>query len=569
MPFARYRRDWPTVEVPDRTWPAQRQTTAPLWCSVDLRDGNQALPKPMDQQRKLVLFNLLVEMGFKEVEVGYPSASQTEFDFVRHLITHDLIPDDVTISVFTPARPELIERTMDSVRGAKTAMIHLCAATAPLWRRVVFDIDQQAVLEMTIGSAVQVLRLADSMPTTRMRFQYSPEVFNLTEPEFALRVCNAVTETWSASADRPVTINLPTTVEASTPDVFADQVEWMHRRLERRDAVILSLHPHNDRGTAVATAELGLAAGADRVEGCLFGNGERTGNVCLATMALNLFSVGVDPQLDLSDIDSVRRTVEECTQIPVSLRHPYAGDYVYTAFSGTHQDAINKGLRAIQDVAAHAEQDAGTVPWDVPYLPIDPKDVGRNYESVIRVNSQSGKGGVAYVLASQYGLQLPRGLQVELSRLVQAHADIEGDELTSKDVWELFAREFMHRRDPLRLVDVGSVMTVATPSGAELCMLDEQTVPNLLARLENLGCPVTVKEQSSHVADGGARPRIAAYTHVEAGGRCAWGAALNASETTAAVEALLSAINRAAAVEVGATAWFDALDRRPVALEGP
>jgi 2-isopropylmalate synthase len=442
MPYSRYRPAASRVDVPRtvRSWPDRTLTAAPLWVSVDLRDGNQALAEPMDPDRKSALFSLLVAIGFKEIEIGYPSASQADFDFARRLCVDPQIPDDVTISVFTPARPELIDRTFQAMQGVRNGLIHLCVPTAPMWRSAVLGASRAEVLQMVLRAADQVLRRADTSVKAAggsMRFEFSPEVFNLTEPDYVLEVCNRVTERWDACDDRPVVHNLPATVEVAMPNVYADQIEFMHRNLARRRQVILSVHPHNDRGTGVAAAELAMLAGAQRVEGCLLGNGERTGNVDLVTLALNVFSQGVDPMIDLSAIDQVRRTVEYCTRLPVHPRHPYAGDLVYTAFSGTHQDAIRKGL-ARRQVDAEASQY-----WDVPYLPIDPADVGRTYAAVIRVNSQSGKGGVAYVLESQYGVSLPRAVQVEFSPAVQAVSDTSGTELTGSQLWTLFASEYM------------------------------------------------------------------------------------------------------------------------------
>jgi 2-isopropylmalate synthase len=437
MPYWRYR---PAVDRVDilgagRTWPDRGLTVAPLWVSVDLRDGNQALAEPMDPDRKYALFSLLVRMGFKEIEIGYPSASQADFDFARRLCADPAVPEDVTISVFTPARAELIDRTFEAVKGVCKTLVHLCAPTAPTWRSIVFSASRADMLQLILRAAERVLSCADAAGGENLRFEFSPEVFNLTEPDYVLEVCNAVTQTWDASGDRPVVHNLPATVEIGTPNLYADQIEYMDRNLARREHVILSVHPHNDRGTGVAAAELALMAGAQRVEGCLFGNGERTGNVDLVTLALNLFSQGVDPQIDLSVIDEVRRVVEHCTRLPVHPRHPYAGNLVYTAFSGTHQDAIRKGF---------ARLGAGTQePWDVPYLPIDPRDVGRNYTAVIRVNSQSGKGGVTYLLESQYGLSLPRPVQVEFAALVQAVLDTQGTELSGDELWGLFTAEYV------------------------------------------------------------------------------------------------------------------------------
>jgi 2-isopropylmalate synthase len=446
MPFARYGRDSLADHIragSERSWPAGSIDFAPLWCSVDLRDGNQALPNPMDSGRKLSMFELLVDMGFKEIEVGYPAASETDFEFVRQLIRGGHIPDDVTISVFTPARPELIDRTFESLVGADRALVHLCMATACLWREVVFSMSMNELAKYTLFAAERVARRADELPGMNLRFEYSPETFNATEPEFALRVSNEVAASWDACPDRPVTLNLPSTVEVDSPNVYADQIEWMHRNLDNRESLILSVHPHNDRGTAVAAAELALQAGAERVEGTLFGNGERTGNVCLGTLALNLFSRGVDPQLDFSDIDGIRHVVESCTQMPVHPRHPYVGELVYTAFSGTHQDAIAKGFVALAERSQQTGVTAADISWEIPYLPIDPKDVGRTYESVVRLNSQSGKGGVSHVILSKYGLDMPRGLRIEFSRLVQKATEETGLELNSFQLWDLFKREYL------------------------------------------------------------------------------------------------------------------------------
>ncbi|WP_426511728.1 2-isopropylmalate synthase [Dactylosporangium sp. McL0621] len=447
MPFHRYRPAHERVEVPlqHRSWPGNRLTQAPLWVPVDLRDGNQALAEPMDAERKRRGFQLMVALGFKEIEVGYPSASALDFDFVRLLVKEDLVPDDVTVVVFTAARDDLIARTAEAVDGLGKAVVHLYTATAPVWRDVVLRQDRAGVKRLVTGAAERVLHHTDRLTATRTRFEFSPEVFNLTEPEFVLDVCNAVTAVWDAGPDRPVIHNLPATVEVATPNVYADQIEWMGRHLDRREDVILSVHPHNDRGTGVACAELAMLAGAQRVEGCLFGNGERTGNVDLVTLALNLYTQGVDPMLDLSDIDEVRRTVEYYNRMAVPPRHPYAGDLVYTAFSGTHQDAIAKGLAAQRD----------DEPWQVPYLPVDPADLGRSYEAVIRVNSQSGKGGAAYLLRTAHGLRVPAAMRPEVGRAVQhaSEAFNNGGELTPSELWAVFAAEFM-RDGPMRDAEV-------------------------------------------------------------------------------------------------------------------
>ncbi|HVZ88438.1 MAG TPA: 2-isopropylmalate synthase [Polyangia bacterium] len=429
------------VSLGDRRWPAQVITRAPLWCSTDLRDGNQALIEPMDQARKLRMFETLVRIGFKEIEIAFPAASQVEFDFVRRLIEEDRIPADVTVQVLTQAREELIDRTFASLRGARRAVVHVYNATAPLFRRVVFQKDRAGVLDIATRATGQIRALAAADPATDWGFEYSPETFSATELDFAKEICDAVAETWGATPSRPAIINLPATIERSTPNVYADQIEWMHRNLARREAIILSVHPHNDRGTAVAAAELAVMAGADRVEGCLFGSGERTGNVDLVTLALNLYSQGVDPGLDFSDVDGVRAVAEHCTQLPVHPRHPYAGDLVYTSFSGSHQDAIKKGFAA----RAAGPRDAV---WEMPYLPLDPADVGRTYDAVIRVNGQSGKGGIAYLLSASYGLDLPRRLQIEFARVVQERADTAGGELSPRDLYALLASTYL-REQPI------------------------------------------------------------------------------------------------------------------------
>ncbi|HEX7914873.1 2-isopropylmalate synthase, partial [Rudaea sp.] len=431
-PQTKYR-PFPTVDLPDRQWPNRRLTAAPIWLSTDLRDGNQALFDPMNKAKKLRLFDELVRVGFKEIELGFPAASQIDFDVIRHLIENDLIPDDVTPMVLTQARPELIERTIESVRGAKRAIVHVYNATAPLWRRVVFNMGVEEMLKLVDTQVTLIKRLTDARPGTDWRLQYSPETFSMTELEVSLAACNAATRAWDAGPGRPIIHNLPTTVEVATPNVFADQVEWMHRNLERREHVVLSVHSHNDRGTGVACAELAMLAGAQRVEGCLFGNGERSGNVDIVTLALNLYTEGVHPGLDFSDINATARIAEECTQLPIHPRHPYVGDLVFTSFSGSHQDAIKKGF------AARKEGDF----WEMPYLPIDPADVGRSYESIVRVNSQSGKGGIAYLLERDHGIVLPRRMQIEFSSIVQRHADASETEITSPELWKLFERTYL------------------------------------------------------------------------------------------------------------------------------
>jgi len=444
MPYDKYRPYAYGVELPDRTWPERALTKAPIWCSVDLRDGNQALIDPMDVARKKTMWDLLVALGFKEIEVGFPSASQPDFDFTRLLIEEDLVPDDVWIQVLVQCRDELIERTIESLRGAKKAIVHLYNSTSELQRRVVFREDQAGITGIAVGAAKRCLEALDRLPQTEIRFEYSPESFVGTEMDFALEICERVLDVWQPRPDWKVILNLPATVEMTTPNVYADQFEWFGRNVSRRDSIVLSIHPHNDRGCAVAATELALMAGGERVEGALFGNGERTGNVDIVTLALNLMSHGVDPELDLSDIDGVRRIVEYANQLPVHHRHPYAGELVYTAFSGSHQDAIKKGMEAIE-----AQADGST--WEVPYLPIDPKDVGRTYEAIIRVNSQSGKGGVAYVMKAEHGLDLPRRTQIEFSKVVQRVAESEGGEVTPEQIWACFAEEYL-RPGPLEIV---------------------------------------------------------------------------------------------------------------------
>src|SRR6187401_3392224 len=454
MPFHRYRPFTP-IDLPDRTWPSNVITKAPRWLSTDLRDGNQALIDPMTPARKHKMFDLLVQLGYKEIEIGFPSASQTDFDFVRQLIEQDKIPDDVVVSVLTQAREDLIERTAESIVGAKTATIHMYNATAPLFRRVVFHVDKAECVALATRGTELVMKYAEQyLGDVEFGYQYSPEIFTGTEMEFAVEICNAVMDVWQPGPGREIILNLPATVEMATPNVYADQIEWFSRHIRNREHVAISLHPHNDRGTATAATELAMMAGADRVEGCLFGHGERTGNVDLVTLGMNLFSQGIDPQVDLGDIDEVRRTVEYCTNLPVHPRHPYAGDLVYTAFSGSHQDAIKKGLEDLDKKAAALGVPVGELPWEAPYLPIDPKDVGRTYEAVIRVNSQSGKGGVAYILKAEHKLDLPRRAQIEFSRVVQEHTDAEGGEMTPEQIWTAFSSEYLDRVTPLKLNSV-------------------------------------------------------------------------------------------------------------------
>ncbi|MEO6502528.1 MAG: 2-isopropylmalate synthase [Jatrophihabitantaceae bacterium] len=555
MPYQRYARAVPTFTQElstERAWPSRSIDQAPLWASVDLRDGNQSLVNPMGRQRKGLMFDLLVRMGFKEIEIGYPSSSDADFTFTRELILSDRIPDDVRISVFTPARPDLIDRTFEAIHGARQVTVHLCHATACLWRDVVFGLSLAEVEELAVTSATQVIQRADAMRGAKVRFEYTPETFNVTEPDFALRISNAVSSVWDASPDRPVTLNLPTTVETDSPNVFADQVEWMHRNLDRRESIILSVHPHNDRGTAVASAEMAVMAGADRIEGTLFGNGERTGNVCLATLALNLFSRGVDPQLDFSDIDDIRRTVEFCNQLPVHARHPYAGDLVYTAFSGTHQDAIAKGLAALTKRAEAAETVATELPWGVPYLPIDPLDVGRTYESVVRLNSQSGKGGIAHVLHKSYGLELPRWLRVEFGEQVQQIADRGGVELGAAQIWEAFNDEYLRFASPLLLLKefqasddrIDGILVRIDGQQASIGVTGSNPLAAFITALVDDGLQVELLEVVSQTVNAGHGLSRAAYAQIRLDGRILYGVGLDDEELGAELGAVLSAINR-------------------------
>jgi 2-isopropylmalate synthase len=543
----------PPVALPDRTWPDNVITKPPIWCSSDLRDGNQSLIEPMDRRRKRRMFDLLVQIGFKEIEVAFPSASQTDFDFVRTLIEEELIPDDVIIQVLTPAREDLIARTFESVRGARRAIIHFYNATSPLFRRVVFRRDTDGIIQIATDAARLIRDLAAAQPETDFRFEYSPETFTATELDFAKTICDAVTDLWQPTPARPVILNLPATVEIASPNVYADQIEWMHRNLARRDSTVLSVHPHNDRGTAVAAAELAVMGGADRIEGCLFGNGERTGNVDLVTLALNLYSQGIHPGLDFSDIDRIRRDVELCNQLPVHPRHPYVGDLVYTSFSGSHQDAIKKGF------AAHE----GQTRWDMPYLPIDPADLGRSYDAVIRVNSQSGKGGIAYLLATEYGLALPRRLQIELARIVQEVTDSSGKELTAADIYTIFYREYLDRGGPhrylgVRLDDAGGAdgsavgVAVEVESGGvrrRLTGAGGDPVSALADAFGQLrGIALTVLDHQRHATEPGAGAATAAFVELRGDhGAPVHGVGIDADGLAASCKAMVSAINRIAA----------------------
>src|SRR6476619_1787049 len=546
------------VSLPDRTWPDKRITKAPLWCAVDLRDGNQALIDPMSPARKHRMFELLVRMGYKELEVGFPAASQTDFDFIREIIEQDLIPDDVTIQVLTQARTELIERTYEACEGAPRAIVPLYNSTSILQRRVVFRSDRPGIRKIATVGAEDVLRFSEKYPDTDWRFEYSPESYTGTELEYAVEVCNAVSAIWQPEPASPMIVNLPATVEMATPNVYADSIEWMHRHLAPRDSIILSLHPHNDRGTAVAAAELGYQAGADRIEGCLFGNGERTGNVCIVTLGMNLFSRGIDPQIDFSNIDEIRRTVEYCNQLPVPERHPYGGDLVYTAFSGSHQDAINKGLDAMKTEADAQDSDVDDMLWQVPYLPIAPKDVGRNYEAVIRVNSQSGKGGVAYIMKADQGLALPRRLQIEFSQAIQKITDGEGGEVSPKEMYDAFFDEYLAPLRPLERirqkviaseVDGGTDTIEATVKidGVETDIRGSGNGPlaAFVDALCSVGIKVHVLDYSEHAMTAGEGAQAAAYVEASVNGRTIWGVGIATSITTASLRAVVSAVNRA------------------------
>ena len=552
MPIHKYRPFAP-INLPDRQWPARIINKAPLWCSVDLRDGNQALVEPMGPERKRRMFDMLVRLGFKEIEVGFPAASETDFAFVRELVEENLIPDDVTIQVLTQARGELIERSFESIRGAKRAIMHLYNSTSTLQRRVVFGLDKAGITDIAVTGARQIRDLAAAMPETDIIYQYSPESFTGTELDYAVEVCEAVMDVWRPTPEKKVILNLPATVEMATPNIYADQIEWFGRRIRNRDSIVLSLHPHNDRGTAVAAAELGVMAGADRVEGTLFGNGERTGNVDVMTLALNLFSQGIDPGLEVHDIDDVVRTVEYCNQLPVHPRHPYAGELVYTAFSGSHQDAIKKGFEALEK-----RNDAL---WEVPYLPIDPKDLGRTYEAVIRVNSQSGKGGVAYVIKADHGLDLPRALQVEFSRIVQEVADRTGKELTSPDIWSLFEETYLGG-DGIRLIDYsvlpeprpGERRVVATieEAGAERRIegIGNGPIAAFVDALKrDCGIALTVLDYHENAVTAGADAQAAAYVQIRNAGpdgndATLYGVGMDSDIVTASLKAVASAASR-------------------------
>ena len=552
------------VDLPDRTWPTKRIVEAPRWCAVDLRDGNQALIDPMSPERKLKMFKLLVGMGYKEIEVGFPSASQTDFDFVRILIEGGHIPDDVTIQVLTQARDALIERTYESLKGAKQAIVHFYNSTSVLQRRVVFNQDKQGIMDIALAGARKCRSMESLIPETDVYYEYSPESYTGTELEYAVEVCNAVIEIIDPKPDHQMVINLPATVEMATPNVYADSIEWMHRNIARRDSILISLHPHNDRGTAVAAAELGYLAGADRIEGCLFGNGERTGNVDLITLGLNLFSQGIDPHIDFSELDEIKRTVEYCNQLPVPERAPYGGDLVYTAFSGSHQDAIKKGFELMHKEASAKGVSVDDLVWAVPYLPIDPKDVGRSYEAVIRVNSQSGKGGVAYLLKTDHSLDLPRKLQIEFSRVVQNKTDQDGGEVSSAKLWDIFIDEYLPA--PADRIDLKwgrfELKKMRTESN-----MDGHVQLNILLRdgsgeleaqgqgngpisaflnvLEQQGVTVRLLDYVEHTLSEGGDAQAAAYVELEVNGETLWGVGIDGDISTASLKAVISSVNRA------------------------
>ncbi|HEY2643864.1 MAG TPA: 2-isopropylmalate synthase [Galbitalea sp.] len=573
MPTHKYRpyHEQFVVDLPDRTWPTKYIEKAPMWCAVDLRDGNQALIDPMSPERKRIMFDLLVRMGYKQIEVGFPSASQTDFDFVRSLIEDNLIPDDVTIQVLTQAREALINRTYESIRGAKQAIVHLYNSTSILQRDVVFRTDKQGIVDIALEGA-RLCKAAEAAitPDTTIYYEYSPESYTGTELEFAVDICNQVLEIFQPTPERKVIINLPSTVEMATPNVYADSIEWMSRHLNHRENVIVSLHPHNDRGTAVAAAELGYQAGADRIEGCLFGNGERTGNVDLVALGLNLFTQGIDPQIDFSDLDAIRRTAEYCNQLKVHERSPWAGDLVYTAFSGSHQDAIKKGFEAMEADAKAKGVTVDDLLWAVPYLPIDPKDVGRGYEAVVRVNSQSGKGGVAYLLKTDHALDLPRKLQIEFSAVVQAKTDAEGGEVTSDEIWAIFQDEYLPApaerpedkwgRFELMSTRTASDMTGSTSLTVKLRVGDdiEETtatgngpIAAFLAVLHNHGIEVELFDYVEHTLSAGGDAYAAAYVELRVNGKTLWGVGIDADISTASLKAVVSAVNRAVRAEAG------------------
>ncbi len=564
MPIHKYRpyHEQLKVDLPDRTWPDKKITKAPRWCAVDLRDGNQALIDPMSPERKKFMFEQLVKMGYKEIEVGFPSASQTDFDFVRMLIEDNLIPDDVTIQVLVQCRPELIKRTFESIQGAKQAIVHFYNSTSVLQRDVVFGLDKAGIKKIATDAAALCLELEQTVADTNVYYEYSPESYTGTELEYAVEVCNAVADVIKPTPERKIIFNLPATVEMATPNVYADSIEWMNRHLNNRDSVILSLHPHNDRGTAVAAAELGYMAGADRIEGCLFGNGERTGNVDLVALGVNLFTQGIDPEIDFSDIDAVKRVAEYCNQMPVHERSPWAGDLVFTAFSGSHQDAIKKGFESMERRAAEQGITVDDIEWGVPYLPVDPKDLGRTYEAVIRVNSQSGKGGVAYLLKTDRSLDLPRKLQIEFSGVVQAKTDAEGGEVTSDEIWRIFNDEYLPADDADdkwgRFELLGTTVK-SDASGAvdlEVTLRDGNEVEAargagngpidaFLAVLAERGFDITLYDYAQHTLSEGGDASAAAYVELQVDDQRLWGVGIDPNTTTASLKAIVSCVNRA------------------------
>lgn len=571
MPFGRYTPFHKQIQIdlPDRTWPTKRISSAPRWCAVDLRDGNQALIDPMSPERKLEMFKLLVRMGYKEIEVGFPSASQTDFDFVRILIEDGHIPEDVTIQVLTQSRDHLIERTYESLKGSKRAIVHFYNSTSVLQRRVVFGQDKSGIKKIATDAARYCLELEKSLPGTEIFYEYSPESYTGTELEFAVEVCNAVIDVIKPTPERKMIINLPATVEMITPNIYADSIEWMSRNLAQRDSIILSLHPHNDRGTAVAAAELGYMAGADRIEGCLFGNGERTGNVDLVTLGLNLFSQGIDPMIDFSNIDEIKRTVEYCNQLPVHERSPYGGDLVYTAFSGSHQDAIKKGFEHLEKDAKSAGVKIEDFTWAVPYLPIDPKDVGRSYEAVIRVNSQSGKGGVAYLMKADHKLDLPRRLQMEFSKVVQSHTDTLGGEVSSEQLWEIFEDEYLpakidelkwgrfelkRLRSESEMDGVVRIDVVLRDGKGELAAVGEGNGPisAFIDVLAQQGVSVRVLDYIEHTMGTGSDANAASYMELDVQGKVLWGVGIDGDIAVASLKAIISGVNRALRLAVTA-----------------
>jgi 2-isopropylmalate synthase len=562
MPVHKYR-PYEAVDIPDRTWPDARITKAPRWLSTDLRDGNQALIDPMSPARKRAMFDLLVKLGYKEIEVGFPSSGETDFGFVRSIIEEGAIPEDVTISVLTQAREELIERTVEALRGAPRATVHLYNATAPTFRRVVFRGTKEQVKAIAVDGTRLVMEYADKIlgDETVFGYQYSPEIFTDTELDFALEVCEGVMDVWQPEAGREIILNLPATVERSTPSTHADRFEWMSRNLSRREHVCLSVHPHNDRGTAVAAAELAIMAGADRIEGCLFGQGERTGNVDLVTLGMNLFSQGVDPQIDFSQIDEIRRTAEYCNQMEVHPRHPYAGDLVYTSFSGSHQDAIKKGFEAMEADAAAAGKSVDDLEWAVPYLPIDPKDVGRSYEAVIRVNSQSGKGGIAYVLKNDHKLDLPRRMQIEFSRIIQAKTDTDGGEITPAEIWSVFENEYLPTpENTWGRITLRSAHTSTSTDGGDALIVEAVVdgeavtltgtgngpISAFFDALAAVGVDARLLDYSEHTMSEGASAQAASYIECAIDGKVLWGIGIDPNTTRASIKAVVSAVNRAA-----------------------